>query len=147
MRRSPRSTRTDTLFPYTTLFRSIRFRHRGAIWRRGKGICRASGHRIASNRRSLAPRGLWRQRRRDNADVPVPRYVARRAAAAHHRLVERRGTGEQIVHGLRRLGDMEKTGVGRIVGPENGRGAGEGKGGWNGLRWGGGVPLKKKKKI
>src|SRR3546814_11249386 len=72
---------------------------------------------MALNLRSLAPRGLWRQRRRDIADVPVPRYVARRAAAAHHRLVERRGTGEQIVPGLRRLGAMEKTGVVRIVGP------------------------------
>src|SRR3546814_10863663 len=28
IRRPPRSTRTDTLFPYTTLFRSARFRHR-----------------------------------------------------------------------------------------------------------------------
>src|SRR3546814_2353826 len=26
IRRPPRSTRTDTLFPYTTLFRSVRFR-------------------------------------------------------------------------------------------------------------------------
>src|SRR3546814_6323385 len=34
IRRPPRSTRTDTLFPYTTLFRSdcrLRFRHR--LWR------------------------------------------------------------------------------------------------------------------
>src|SRR3546814_16421610 len=29
MRRPPRSTRTDTLFPYTTLFRSPDERHRG----------------------------------------------------------------------------------------------------------------------
>src|SRR3546814_4870802 len=29
-RRSPRSTRTDTLWPYTTLFRSLRARHQGA---------------------------------------------------------------------------------------------------------------------
>src|SRR3546814_2938492 len=28
IRRPPRSTRTDTLFPYTTLFRSERFHHR-----------------------------------------------------------------------------------------------------------------------
>src|SRR3546814_9488279 len=28
IRRPPRSTRTDTLFPYTTLFRSIGLRHR-----------------------------------------------------------------------------------------------------------------------
>src|SRR3546814_1641698 len=30
IRRPPRSTRTDTLFPYTTLFRSRAFRRRGA---------------------------------------------------------------------------------------------------------------------
>src|SRR3546814_5413647 len=30
IRRPPRSTRTDTLFPYTTLFRSARFAHRVA---------------------------------------------------------------------------------------------------------------------
>src|SRR3546814_1353975 len=30
IRRPPRSTRTDTLFPYTTLFRSLRFTERGA---------------------------------------------------------------------------------------------------------------------
>src|SRR3546814_1426884 len=29
IRRPPRSTRTDTLFPYTTLFRSVRFRITG----------------------------------------------------------------------------------------------------------------------
>src|SRR3546814_1867484 len=29
IRRPPRSTRTDTLFPYTTLFRSLAQRHRG----------------------------------------------------------------------------------------------------------------------
>src|SRR3546814_7349686 len=34
IRRPPRSTRTDTLFPYTTLFRS-RGRHRAAVPRRG----------------------------------------------------------------------------------------------------------------
>src|SRR3546814_4615891 len=44
IRRPPRSTRTDTLFPYTTLFRSVQVRgcttcHRGhrvaLCWRRG----------------------------------------------------------------------------------------------------------------
>src|SRR3546814_9820972 len=33
IRRPPRSTRTDTLFPYTTLFRSPRRCHRGALER------------------------------------------------------------------------------------------------------------------
>src|SRR3546814_2603355 len=31
IRRPPRSTRTDTLFPYTTLFRSVRTKHRSAL--------------------------------------------------------------------------------------------------------------------
>src|SRR3546814_7828599 len=33
IRRPPRSTRTDTLFPYTTLFRSVHHRHRQQIGR------------------------------------------------------------------------------------------------------------------
>src|SRR3546814_5487926 len=44
IRRPPRSTRTDTLFPYTTLFRSQRPCHRGRYsprWRRGLRSCRA----------------------------------------------------------------------------------------------------------
>src|SRR3546814_4286106 len=53
IRRPPRSTRTDTLFPYTTLFRSPRLRHGrelgdlgivdagGAPSRRGSGLCHA----------------------------------------------------------------------------------------------------------
>src|SRR3546814_3703900 len=32
IRRPPRSTRTDTLFPYTTLFRSTAFAYRGGGW-------------------------------------------------------------------------------------------------------------------
>src|SRR3546814_2775392 len=35
IRRPPRSTRTDTLFPYTTLFRSRSWRHRRGQGRRG----------------------------------------------------------------------------------------------------------------
>src|SRR3546814_8805615 len=35
IRRPPRSTRTDTLFPYTTLFRSTMFRATRTFWRRG----------------------------------------------------------------------------------------------------------------
>src|SRR3546814_2136107 len=35
IRRPPRSTRTDTLFPYTTLFRSVELAHVGAV---GRGV-------------------------------------------------------------------------------------------------------------
>src|SRR3546814_6750131 len=38
MRRPPRSTRTDTLFPYTTLFRSDRQRHHVARAAVGQGV-------------------------------------------------------------------------------------------------------------
>src|SRR3546814_12712740 len=57
IRRPPRSTRTDTLFPYTTLFRSPRssgslHAHRGgAHWRPNSLHCRAPRHRCACNRR------------------------------------------------------------------------------------------------
>src|SRR3546814_5360597 len=42
-RRPPRSTRTDTLFPYTTLFRShLRYEHREWRGRDGRTYCRKS---------------------------------------------------------------------------------------------------------
>src|SRR3546814_19401356 len=47
IRRPPRSTRTDTLFPYTTLFRSVDFeRHRVALFAPGRArlIFGAIGH-------------------------------------------------------------------------------------------------------
>src|SRR3546814_4726064 len=49
IRRPPRSTRTDTLFPYTTLFRSTSARRRAASARdrtgRPGGACRDGGGR------------------------------------------------------------------------------------------------------
>src|SRR3546814_3156763 len=51
IRRPPRSTRTDTLFPYTTLFRSRR------SWRRRRSGCRHRGRRRRRNlihRRAMA---------------------------------------------------------------------------------------------
>src|SRR3546814_11181976 len=48
IRRPPRSTRTDTLFPYTTLFRSLQ---RALLRPRGDGRAVGYAHR---NRRSLA---------------------------------------------------------------------------------------------
>src|SRR3546814_12316334 len=51
IRRPPRSTRTDTLFPYTTLFRST-----------GAG---ESLHRVGASRSSEIAYGLQRDRRRN----------------------------------------------------------------------------------
>src|SRR3546814_7402782 len=78
-RRPPRSTRTDTLFPYTTLFRSRYDRKRGAAYRR-------LGARAGADRRPRA--GLRRRRAR--------RYVRDRRAGALCR--------DRIERGPRRLG-------------------------------------------
>src|SRR3546814_17243339 len=80
-------------------------------------MCRASVRRIASIRRSLAPLGLGRQRRRGEADVPVPRNVPRGATAAHDRFVERGGAWADLVRGARFVRDMDDTAIIGIVGP------------------------------
>src|SRR3546814_3460141 len=55
IRRPPRSTRTDTLFPYTTLFRSLRRRQtaaRPAPHRRRGRAAAAAGRQPAQERRT-----------------------------------------------------------------------------------------------
>src|SRR3546814_3368105 len=53
IRRPPRSTRTDTLFPYTTLFRSLARRHRP---RRGQHAVQVGGRdRVAGRKRGQPP--------------------------------------------------------------------------------------------
>src|SRR3546814_1726176 len=64
IRRTPRSTRTDTLFPYTTLFRSERAPGRGRV-RAPEAPARSSGRGRNRHRRR---RGLRRVRRRWRAD-------------------------------------------------------------------------------
>src|SRR3546814_6742795 len=53
IRRPPRSTRTDTLFPYTTLFRSAGAR----VGRKGAGVRVPAAWRAANTRSSW--RGKW----------------------------------------------------------------------------------------
>src|SRR3546814_4242397 len=48
IRRPPRSTRTDTLFPYTTLFRSVHTD--GTLDRRGRSACRHTAHLACQTR-------------------------------------------------------------------------------------------------
>src|SRR3546814_13787005 len=64
IRRPPRSTRTDTLFPYTTLFRSKR-----------QSVQRRSFHRDALNRHHTAPVAATRA-------LPVMAACAETAAIA-----------------------------------------------------------------
>src|SRR3546814_11127863 len=71
IRRPPRSTRTDTLFPYTTLFRSYRPESHG----RGFGTRARRGCRQGAGRQARH-RPLWRSARADgrDADPLHPRY-------------------------------------------------------------------------
>src|SRR3546814_5105944 len=93
IRRPPRSTRTDTLFPYTTLFRSVdRRQQRISAQRPQPGAC---GHRTCRGGvRHVGLADAWaawsalclRPRRKLDRDRPVARWLgelgAGRAAAA-----------------------------------------------------------------
>src|SRR3546814_17171730 len=74
IRRPPRSTRTDTLFPYTTLFRSwqLRVRDQVADGRPEVGLHRPERrryvHRAECGRHGFARRREW-QGRRQQADL------------------------------------------------------------------------------
>src|SRR3546814_4363438 len=74
IRRPPRSTRTDTLFPYTTLFRSC-----ARLLRRDRHDGGPLGYIGASRRRSAPP--------------PAFRKVLWRVARRHRRLGQRSGEG------------------------------------------------------
>src|SRR3546814_2345873 len=74
IRRPPRSTRTDTLFPYTTLFRSkgsALIGSWGSARDRGEGVGR--GHRAADPQEGQRERG-----------EPQPPHVAAEARSEEH---------------------------------------------------------------
>src|SRR3546814_3547652 len=72
IRRPPRSTRTDTLFPYTTLFRSFRLDERGVVlWPRRNQRAAQKCCRIGVR----APRGR-----------SIAKHTARKRTAATRRL-------------------------------------------------------------
>src|SRR3546814_7579767 len=60
IRRPPRSTRTDTLFPYTTLFRSVAASHIGARGCDGLSLitrtARLTGHAVDVDRKHIVRR-------------------------------------------------------------------------------------------
>src|SRR3546814_18359388 len=58
IRRPPRSTRTDTLFPYTTLFRSLLSESEGGGDQRGRALSRAHPGAGAGAGRQLSRRNL-----------------------------------------------------------------------------------------
>src|SRR3546814_18091232 len=54
LRRPPRSTRTDTLFPYTTLFQAMRYSHPGHIAQRWSSLAVHVVRRPLAERRKPA---------------------------------------------------------------------------------------------
>src|SRR3546814_15165320 len=87
IRRPPRSTRTDTLFPYTTLFRSaddrqstpVRARTR-RLYARDRACAESSAGRPGDRRGQRSPAMAHGQRDRPQAELRTDRQ--RRAAAA-----------------------------------------------------------------
>src|SRR3546814_12896596 len=75
LRRPPRSTRTDTLFPYTTLFRSLSRRGGRSAGRDRR--CRARRDRRRSRRRRDEPRDRRGGGRRYSRDRPRLDAIAR----------------------------------------------------------------------
>src|SRR3546814_4958634 len=74
IRRPPRSTRTDTLFPYTTLFRSGRWPHA-----RARALPRAHARVHARARARVHARPRARLRGRAGGRVRAPRRARRRS--------------------------------------------------------------------
>src|SRR3546814_17809724 len=83
IRRPPRSTRTDTLFPYTTLFRSASDHARAVERPRGGGIERVDGERRLARAGNAGDAGEGAQRdlRIDIAQVIGPRALYRQELA------------------------------------------------------------------
>src|SRR3546814_2243446 len=86
IRRPPRSTRTDTLFPYTTLFRSVEPAHLGADVERGLGRVEfeggaghagAAGDLAAGDQRAEVPDAIGELHRQHRAGQRVEQHVAR----------------------------------------------------------------------
>src|SRR3546814_2209621 len=87
IRRPPRSTRTDTLFPYTTLFRALVVARRGSA-ARGAGLSARSPLRLGTaggrQRRDDGPDGHVRYRRRGRRRIDVERRALHDTRSEEH---------------------------------------------------------------
>src|SRR3546814_3281131 len=104
IRRPPRSTRTDTLFPYTTLFRSP------------AAALPAPGRPTPSRRWRAAARRRYSGWRRGMADAPGPEYLLPLPLAVH-----------LAHHGRQIAGEAERQPAPRIVVERDGAGAHPGR--------------------
>src|SRR3546814_11633997 len=97
IRRPPRSTRTDTLFPYTTLFRSCKRRARrrdrrperrdgkGRSHRPSRASAIASAAAWREHRGTRSPRGAYRSDDDAPEPMPVGAMIKKLAVAARDR--------------------------------------------------------------
>src|SRR3546814_12087773 len=116
IRRPPRSTRTDTLFPYTTLFRSY------AVLLEPGGLVPRLAHAITFDRAGFQRGGHLRRRRDRQLDIGLhrPADIARRVIAGVQsaggqpvaKLVIMGGYGEDHAH-LERLAISVELQIGR----------------------------------
>src|SRR3546814_7102236 len=95
IRRPPRSTRTDTLFPYTTLFRSLRHRVRTGL--------RVAHPRPARRGRHMAGRGVGAAARGRGGRAPQRRRRTGRAPHEDGALRPRLGRSEEHTSELQSL--------------------------------------------
>src|SRR3546814_19772707 len=128
IRRPPRSTRTDTLFPYTTLFRSRSTIRREILPRPGIAAAAADRPPFASARQvELRHHAIEHRERQQRVD-----------AAEDHRRGRRFGLGVSV-----RLAAAERA---LLVRPEDRKSAGSGKSVTVRVDLGGRMNLQKKKK-
>src|SRR3546814_3536072 len=94
IRRPPRSTRTDTLFPYTTLFRSVEAAGAAGARAAGARVVAAVQHHLAAGRLGARLEGL-----EEHLGVAGPRELAGLGIEAHHADARRAAEGHGILGG------------------------------------------------
>src|SRR3546814_1081144 len=106
IRRPPRSTRTDTLFPYTTLFRSAC----GGWWQECRTDGRAGAHRISGrfryDRRSRGIRHRYAAQAGEVGRFDFHRSAAGTCSPARYNQEPRGRQGRDVTDELNRMSDL-----------------------------------------
>src|SRR3546814_2536900 len=100
IRRPPRSTRTDTLFPYTTLFRSDRWRRGGGA---GSSVDFLVGDRVDRHAVGIEHRGGFVQFLRLIGSDAAEAWIVRRGAARGETHRQDHGRSEEHTSELQSL--------------------------------------------
>src|SRR3546814_8174520 len=117
IRRPPRSTRTDTLFPYTTLFRSLQ--HASVV--AGRGCASRTRLRIGTQRRRRGRQCLGVGAQRGGVGAGGVGIAAERRSADLRRLAVRAdggcavGTGQRVAAGSKRAFAIDRGVVAAVL--------------------------------